>query len=38
VVTEEREEEAPPENEDGWLEVGRKNRTVVTRTVRLFFF
>ncbi|KAJ7788597.1 hypothetical protein B0H14DRAFT_3503990 [Mycena olivaceomarginata] len=29
----EREEEAPPETEDGWLEVGRKNRTVVTRTV-----
>ncbi|KAL4259272.1 Ubiquitin carboxyl-terminal hydrolase [Pleurotus pulmonarius] len=29
---EEREEEAPPE-EDGWLEVGKKNRSVITRTV-----
>jgi len=29
---EEREEEAPKEN--GWMEVGRRNRTVVTRTVR----
>ncbi|KAJ7792833.1 hypothetical protein B0H14DRAFT_3498749 [Mycena olivaceomarginata] len=34
VVVEEREEEAPPETEDGWLEVGRKNRTVVTRTIK----
>ncbi|KAJ7777729.1 hypothetical protein B0H14DRAFT_2538612 [Mycena olivaceomarginata] len=34
AVVEEREEEAPPETEDGWLEVGRKNRTVVTRTVK----
>lgn len=29
--TEEREEVAPKEG--GWMEVGRKNRTVVTRTV-----
>ena len=29
---EEREEEVPEEN--GWMEVGRRNRTVVTRTVR----
>lgn len=29
--TEEREEVTP--KEDGWMEVGRKNRTVVTRTV-----
>lgn len=29
---EEREEEEPPE-QDGWLEVGRRNRMVVTRTV-----
>lgn len=34
---EEKEEEAPPE-EDGWLEVGKKNRTVVTRTVSLAIF
>ncbi|KAJ7858810.1 hypothetical protein B0H14DRAFT_3864257 [Mycena olivaceomarginata] len=34
AVVEEREEEAPPETEDGRLEVGRKNRTVVTRTVK----
>ncbi|KAJ6537771.1 hypothetical protein B0H19DRAFT_1180862 [Mycena capillaripes] len=34
AVVEEREEEAPPEAEDGWLEVGRKNRTVVTRTIK----
>jgi ubiquitin carboxyl-terminal hydrolase 10 len=34
AVVEEIEEEALPETEDGWLEVGRKNRTVVTRTVR----
>ena len=31
---EEREEEAPKEG--GWMEVGRKNRTVVTRTVWVF--
>jgi len=30
--TEEREEAAPKEN--GWMEVGRKNRTVVTRTAK----
>ncbi|KAJ7858796.1 hypothetical protein B0H14DRAFT_3135359 [Mycena olivaceomarginata] len=36
VVVEEREEEAPPETEDGWIEVGRKNRTVVTRTAQKF--
>lgn len=29
---EEKEEAAPPE-QDGWLEVGKRNRTVVTRTV-----
>ncbi|KAF7341183.1 Ubiquitin carboxyl-terminal hydrolase [Mycena venus] len=34
AVVEEREEEAPPEAEDGWLEVGKKNRTVVTRTIK----
>ncbi|KAJ7114670.1 hypothetical protein C8R43DRAFT_902953 [Mycena crocata] len=34
AVTEEREEEAPGETEDGWLEVGRKNRTVMTRTIK----
>jgi len=28
---EEREEEEPPES-DGWMEVGRRNRMVVTRT------
>jgi ubiquitin carboxyl-terminal hydrolase 10 len=32
---EEREEEEPPE-EDGWMEVGTRNRMVVTRTVSLF--
>ena len=30
---EEREEEEPPE-EDGWMEVGKRNRMVITRTVR----
>ncbi|KAJ7648997.1 hypothetical protein DFH06DRAFT_1208718 [Mycena polygramma] len=34
AVVEEREEEAPPDAEDGWLEVGKKNRTVVTRTIK----
>ncbi|KAJ7729486.1 hypothetical protein B0H14DRAFT_3169205 [Mycena olivaceomarginata] len=34
AVVGEREEEAPPETEDGWLEVGRKNRPVVTKTVK----
>ena len=33
AVVEEREEEAPTGEADGWLEVGKKNRTVVTRTV-----
>ncbi|KAJ6474718.1 hypothetical protein DFH09DRAFT_1217887, partial [Mycena vulgaris] len=28
------EAEEPPEAQDGWLEVGRKNRVVVTRTVK----
>jgi hypothetical protein len=32
---EEREEEEPPE-QDGWMEVGRRNRMVVTRTAGLF--
>jgi len=32
ALTEEREEEGPPE-EDGWMEVGKRNRMVVTRTV-----
>lgn len=32
-AVEEREEAAPPED-DGWLEVGKRNRMVVTRTVR----
>jgi ubiquitin carboxyl-terminal hydrolase 10 len=35
LPVEEREEEEPPE-EDGWMEVGRRNRMVVTRTVSLF--
>ncbi|KAL0946429.1 hypothetical protein HGRIS_012652 [Hohenbuehelia grisea] len=30
---EEREEDAPPED-DGWMEVGKKNKTVVTRTLK----
>ena len=30
-----REEEEPPQ-EDGWMEVGRRNRMVVTRTVSIF--
>ncbi|KAK7019542.1 cysteine proteinase [Favolaschia claudopus] len=34
AVVEEHEEEAPPETDDGWLEVGKKNRTVVTRTIK----
>lgn len=34
---EEREEEEPPE-EDGWMEVGRRNRMVVTRTVNSPFY
>ena len=29
---EEKEEAAPPED-DGWMEVGKRNRTVITRTV-----
>lgn len=33
-AVEEHEEEEPPE-EDGWLEVGKRNRMVVTRTVNL---
>ncbi|KAK7032710.1 hypothetical protein R3P38DRAFT_2918473 [Favolaschia claudopus] len=33
ALVEEHEEEAPPETDDGWLDVGKKNRTVVTRTV-----
>ena len=33
---EEHEEPEPP-HDDGWLEVGKRNRTVVTRTVRIFF-
>ncbi|KAF5364681.1 hypothetical protein D9758_005578 [Tetrapyrgos nigripes] len=32
-TVEEKEEDAPPE-EDGWLEVGKRNRTVVTRTIK----
>ncbi|KAJ7199456.1 hypothetical protein GGX14DRAFT_373057 [Mycena pura] len=34
AVVEEREEAAPTGEEDGWLEVGKKNRTVVTRTIK----
>jgi ubiquitin carboxyl-terminal hydrolase 10 len=34
-AVEEREEEEPPE-EDGWMEVGKRNRMVVTRMVRRF--
>lgn len=34
TAVEETEEDAPPEAEqDGWMEVGKRNRTVVTRTV-----
>ncbi len=33
AAVEEHEEDAPPVD-DGWLEVGKKNRTVVTRTVK----
>ncbi|KAF9532800.1 hypothetical protein CPB83DRAFT_890475 [Crepidotus variabilis] len=33
VAIEEREETAPQED-DGWLEVGKRNRTVVTRTIK----
>ncbi|KJA24204.1 hypothetical protein HYPSUDRAFT_65703 [Hypholoma sublateritium FD-334 SS-4] len=32
-AVEEREEAAPPED-DGWLEVGKRNRMVVTRTIK----
>ena len=32
---EEKEEAAPPED-DGWMEVGKRNRTVITRTVSCF--
>ena len=32
TLVEEREEDAP-QQDDGWLEVGKRNRTVVTRTV-----
>jgi hypothetical protein len=31
-------EEAAPPADDGWLEVGKRNRTVVTRTVSDFIF
>ena len=41
AAVEEKEEAAPPED-DGWMEVGKRNRTVITRTVSLlsnmFFF
>ncbi|CAA7271095.1 unnamed protein product [Cyclocybe aegerita] len=30
----EEKEEAPPAEDDGWLEVGKRNRTVVTRTIK----
>ncbi|KAJ3495673.1 hypothetical protein NLJ89_g10590 [Agrocybe chaxingu] len=30
----EEKEEAPPTEDDGWLEVGKRNRTVVTRTIK----
>ncbi|KAF7976765.1 hypothetical protein HWV62_5764 [Athelia sp. TMB] len=33
-TVEEHEEEEPPE-EDGWLEVGKRNRMVVTRTIKI---
>ena len=36
-VVEEKEVVVVPGKEDGWLEVGRRNKTVVTRTVRTFF-
>jgi hypothetical protein len=35
VAEEEKEEKELPEG-DGWMEVGKKNRTVVTRTVSTF--
>jgi ubiquitin carboxyl-terminal hydrolase 10 len=35
-AVEEKEEAAPPED-DGWMEVGKRNRTVITRTVSCFF-
>ncbi|KAJ3807040.1 hypothetical protein F5876DRAFT_48878 [Lentinula aff. lateritia] len=35
TAVEETEEDAPPEAEqDGWMEVGKRNRTVVTRTIK----
>ncbi|KAJ3784246.1 hypothetical protein GGU10DRAFT_33639 [Lentinula aff. detonsa] len=35
AAVEETEEDAPPESEqDGWMEVGKRNRTVVTRTIK----
>lgn len=34
---EEKEEAAPPED-DGWMEVGKRNRTVITRTVSKRYF
>ncbi|TFK67100.1 cysteine proteinase [Pluteus cervinus] len=33
VPVEEKEEDEPPQ-EDGWMEVGKRNRTVVTRTIK----
>jgi hypothetical protein len=35
AAVEEKEEAAPPED-DGWMEVGKRNRTVITRTVSCF--
>jgi ubiquitin carboxyl-terminal hydrolase 10 len=35
-AAEEKEELEPPQ-EDGWLEVGKKNRTIITRTVSILF-
>ncbi|KAF9267621.1 cysteine proteinase [Marasmius fiardii PR-910] len=34
VGVEEHEENHSPENDDGWLEIGKKNRTIVTRTIK----
>jgi ubiquitin carboxyl-terminal hydrolase 10 len=34
----EEKEEAAPSEDDGWMEVGKRNRTVITRTVSCFFF
>jgi ubiquitin carboxyl-terminal hydrolase 10 len=37
VAPAEEKEEAAPPADDGWLEVGKRNRTVLTRTVSGFY-